>query len=76
MLHELPFYNELGIAKTSKAFKGYARSYNIKVIDSTDPPVQLTISKSIIKDSFKELSEKIKGFKCQITLKVFLSKYK
>ena len=26
MLRELPFYNELNISKTSKAFKGYARS--------------------------------------------------
>ena len=31
-LHELPFCNELGIIKTSKPLKGFARSYNIKMI--------------------------------------------
>ena len=30
MLSELPFYDELNIAKTAKAFKSYARSYNIE----------------------------------------------
>ena len=39
LLHELPFYDELNIVKTSKAFKGYARSYNIETIDSKDPSV-------------------------------------
>ena len=34
ILHELPFYDELNIIKVSKAFKGYARSYSIEVIDS------------------------------------------
>ena len=76
MLHELPFYNELSIVKTSKAFKGYGRSYSIEIIDSKDPSVQLTISKPSIKDFFKELLNEIKGFKYQITLKVLFCKYK
>ena len=48
MLRELPFYNELSIVKTSKAFKRYARSYSIEITDSKDPSVQLAISKSSI----------------------------
>ena len=39
LLPELPFYNELSIEKTSKAFKRYARSYIIKIIDPKDPSV-------------------------------------
>ena len=31
LLCELPFYNELNIVKTSKAFKAYARSYRTEV---------------------------------------------
>ena len=31
LLCELPFYKELNIVKTSKAFKAYARSYRIEV---------------------------------------------
>ena len=76
MLRELPFYNELNIAKKSKAFKGYARIYGIEVIDSKDQEVQLTISKPGIKDLRKDLLAKIRGFKYQITLKVLLIKYK
>ena len=34
LLHELPFYNELSINQVSKAFKRYARSYKIEIIDS------------------------------------------
>ena len=71
MLCELPFYDELNIVKTSKAFKGYARSYCIELIDSKDPSIQLTISKASIEDLFKDLLlDEIKGFKYQITLKI------
>ena len=70
LLHEILFYNELGIVKTSKAFKRYARSNNIEIIDSKDHSAQLTISKSSVKDLFKDLLDEIMGFKCQITLKV------
>ena len=52
MLCKISLYNELIIVKTSKAFKGYARSCNIEIINSKDPLVQLTISKPNIKDLF------------------------
>ena len=32
MLSGLPFYDELNIVKTAKAFKKYARSYNIEIM--------------------------------------------
>ena len=38
--------------------------------------VQLEASKSSIKDLFKDLLDKIKGFKYQITVKVLLHKHK
>ena len=41
-----------------------------------DPINQLKASKSIIKDLFSDLLNETKGFKCQITLKVMLKKYK
>ena len=76
MLREIPFYDELSVVKTSKALKGYARSYNIEKINSKDPSVQFAFNKPSTEDLFKDLLDKIKGFKCQITLKVLLSKYK
>ena len=62
------------IKKISKAFKRYARSYRIEIIDSKDPSVQLTVSKSRIKDLFKDFLDEIKGVKYQITVKVLLKK--
>ena len=48
LLCELLFYDELNIVKTSKAFKGYAKSYSIEIIDSKDLTVHLTNSKPIL----------------------------
>ena len=76
MLHKLPFYDELSLEKISKAFKGYARSHKIKIIDLKEPLAQLEASKSSIKDLFKDLLDETKGFKYQITVKVLLSKHK
>ena len=76
MLRELLLYDDLNILKVSKAFKGYARSYSVDVIDSKDPSVQLTISKPNIKDLFKNYLNENKSFKYQTTLKVLLIKYK
>ena len=62
--------------KMLKAFKIYARTYKIKIINSKDPSAQLTASKPSIKDLFKDLLDEIKGFKYQITVKVLFSKYR
>ena len=76
MLHEHPLYEELSIEKISKAFKRYARSYRIEIIESKDPSAQLEAGKSNIKYLFKGLLNEINGFKYQITVKVLLRKYK
>ena len=74
LLHELLFYSELNIKQISKAFKRYAKSYKIEIIDSKDP--ELEVIKLSIQDLFKDLLDEIKGFKYQITVKGFLSKHK
>ena len=76
LLQELPFYDELSIVKNLNAFSGYARSYKVEIVDIKDPLVQLEVSKSSIKDLFKDLLNEIKGFKYQITLAALLSKTK
>ena len=76
LLHELPFYDELSITEVSKAFKRYARSYKVEIVDHKDPLVQLEASKSSIKDLFKDLSNEMKGFKYQMTVKILLNKEK
>ena len=75
-MHELPFYDELSAVEISKAFKRYARNYKVEIIDLKDPLAQLEARKSSIKDFLKDLLNKMKGFKYQITVKVLLSKEK
>ena len=72
LLHELPFYDEMSITEVSKAFKRYARSYKVEIVDHKDPLVQLEASKSSIKDLFKDLLNEMKGFKYQITIAVLM----
>ena len=76
LLAELPFYEQLSIIKTNQAFKGYAMSYKVEIVEGKDLILQLEASKSSIKDLFSDLLNEIKGFKCQITVKVLLKKYK
>ena len=75
-LAELTFYKQLSVIKTDQAFKGYAMSYKVEIIDKKDPIVQLEASKSGIKDLFNNLLNETKAFKYQITVKVLLKKYK
>ena len=75
LLHELSFYDELRVVKKSNAFKGYARSYKVEIIDPKDPLVQLEASKSSIEDLFKDLLNEMKSFKYQITETVLLYKH-
>ena len=70
LLHELPFYDELSVVEISKAFRRYARSYKVEIIDPKDPSVKLETSKSSIEDLFKDLLNEMKGFKCHITVTV------
>ena len=76
LLSELPFYEELNVIKTNHAFRGYAMSYKVEIIEKKDPIKQLEASKSSIKDLFNDLLNETKGFKYHITLKVTLKKYK
>ena len=72
LLSELPFYEELNVIKTNHAFRGYAMSYKVEIIEKKDPIKQLEASKSSIKDLLSDLLNETKGFKYQITLKVML----
>ena len=72
LLSELPFYEELNVIKRNHAFRGYAISCKVEIIEKKDPIKQLEASKSSIKDLFSDLLNETKGFKYQITLKVML----
>ena len=37
LLSELPFYEELSVIKTNHAFRGYATSYKVEIVERKDP---------------------------------------
>ena len=51
-----------------KAFKGYARRYNIKTLDSRNTKIQLNNTKFYFKTKLKSLLEEMRGFEFQVTL--------
>ena len=73
-LAELPFYEQLSVVKIDQAFRAYAMSYKVKIIEKKDPIVQLGASKSSIKDLLNNLLNETKGFKYQISVKLLLKK--
>ena len=76
LLKELPFYDELSIVKNRTAFRGYAQSYKIEIVNKRDLVTQLKASEISIKELFKDLLIELKGFKYQINLGALLSKVK
>ena len=62
LLSELPFYEELNVIKTNHAFRGYAMSYKVEIIEKKDPMKQLEAIKSSIKDLFSDLLNETKSF--------------
>ena len=66
----------MSIVKNKTAFSGYARSYEIEIVDKRDVVDQLKASEISIKELFKYLLIELKGFKYQITLAVLLGKVK
>ena len=54
LLSELPFYEELNVIKINHAFRGYALSYKIELIEKKDTIEQSEASKSSIKNLFSD----------------------
>ena len=71
-LSKLLFYEKLSIIKTNQAFRRYAMSYEVEIIERKDPVLQLEASKLSIEDLLSNLLNERKAFKYQITIKVLL----
>ena len=76
LLSELPFYEEVNAIKTNHAFRRYAMSYRVEIVERKDPILLFETSKSSIKDLFSDPLNETKHFSYQITVKVLLKKYK
>ena len=60
LLSEFSFFEELNIIKTNHAFRGYAMSCKVEIIERQDPIDQLETRKSSIKDFFSDLLNEAK----------------
>ena len=63
LLSELPFYKDLSAREISEAFKRYAKSFRVEIVDRKDPMIQMCSSKGRISKLFLELLDEMKGFK-------------
>ena len=70
--------NEKNIKLTKRvhAFKGYANSYNVKILNSFIPELQLKDIESTIKSKLMDLLTQLKGFKFMTTIVLVLKKVK
>ena len=62
------------VTKRAHAFKGYASSYNIEILNSFNPELQLNDTESAIKSKLIELLTQLKGFKFVTTLVLVFKK--
>ena len=54
LLRELPFYNDINISRKERAFKGYAETYKVEIINNKSLSDLLSVSKNNIKKLFAE----------------------
>ena len=74
LLRELPFYDEINISREEKAFKKYAETCQVQVINNKSLSDSLSVSKNSIKNLFDELLREKRGFKYILTTKITLKK--
>ena len=63
LFHELSFYDDINISRKERAFRGYAETYKVKVINNKSLSDSLSVSKDSIKNLFDELLREKRGFK-------------
>ena len=66
---ELPFYEQMDVIKIDEAFREYAMSYKVQIVERKDPIIQLKAKKLRIENWFHDILNETKGFMFQITQK-------
>ena len=70
------FLNEkdIKITKGEHAFKGYSSTYNVEILNSFNPEIQLKGTESAIKSKLIELLSQLRGLKFVTTLVLVFKK--
>ena len=74
LLRELPFYDDINISRKERAFRGYAETYKVEIINKKILSDLLYVSKNSIKTLFDELLREKRGFKYVLSFKIILKK--
>ena len=74
LLRELPFYDDINISRKERAFRGYAESCKVEIINNKNLSDSLSVSKNSIKNLFDELLREKRSFKYIISVKITLKK--
>ena len=74
LLHESRFYDNINISREERAFRRYAETYKVEIINNKGFSDSLSLSKNTIKNLFDELLREKRGFKCIISVKITLKK--
>ena len=71
----LSFFISAGISRKQYAFRNYAGTYNVEVMDTKSLDDSLFLAKRSINDFFKDLLEEKKGFKYILSTRVTFKKW-
>ena len=74
LLQVLPLYDIINVLRKARAFKKYAETYEVEIINSKSLNDSLSVSKDSIKNLFDELLREKKGFKYFLSTKIILKK--
>ena len=74
LLCELPFYDDINILRTERAFSGYIETYKVETINNKNLSDSLSVSKNSKKNLFDELLKEKRSFKYIISVNITLKK--
>ena len=72
----LPFFEDIGITRRERAFRGSAETYNVEVIDSVGLIDSLNLAKRSITDFLKDQLQEKRGFKYSILAVITMKRWK
>ena len=62
-MRELSFYDDINISRKERAFRMYAETYKVEIINNKSLSDSLSVSKNSIKNLFDELLREKRDFK-------------